>query len=603
MIERTQPAPDAVASPAPGGAFAARRARRVLARIPTVASRRHRGRRPVSDTQERLAVAQASGGRLGSTSRQLSGRERSGTGGNIASRAASVVSRRVRAAVLAEYHAENTRRARDAMAELVRAGYTGRQVRGRRVAGRAVATRGVDALSARRAPAAGGRRDLRPLAAPRPPPRHHRVGEGRVMRPPYFTDSQVSLYTGDAVEVLSELADSSVHCVVTSPPYWGLRDYGTGTWIGGRADCAHSTGRGTNQFQSHTQSRDPGAAYPASPAHRGGNPRTCLRCGAVRQDRQYGLEPTPEAYVDTMRAVFAHLRRVLVDTGTVWLNLGDSYSADPPGRTRDPMRTSTLSGRAAAAPLRESVRHAGVQRTRSIPRKNLVGMPWRVAFALQHDGWILRNALVWHKPNAMPESVRDRLSNRYELLFLLAKQPTYWFDLDPVREPLSRPEALTEGVVIGGRKGRHGGIDATARRRGHTVYGTSGKYRDTAAFTGHPPGQAMRPTGHHHTAAHPRGKNPGDVWSITTRPLRAAHFAAFPIEIPLRCIAAGCPPHGVVLDPFSGAATTGLAARRLGRGYIGIDLNPDFHDIGLNRLGLAHGDHATPTPDDWRAAA
>ncbi|MCK2239786.1 MULTISPECIES: site-specific DNA-methyltransferase [unclassified Crossiella] len=416
------------------------------------------------------------------------------------------------------------------------------------------------------------------------------------MRAPYFTDSQVTLYTGDAIEVLSELADSSVHCVVTSPPYWGLRDYGTGTWIGGRADCAHSTGPCANSLPA----RGTEVGAPASPANRGGNPPACPRCGAVRQDRQYGLEPTPEAYVDTLRAVFAQLSRVLVDTGTVWLNLGDSYSAEPPGRTRDPMRNSTLSGRSAAAHLRESVRHADVHRTRGVPRKNLIGMPWRVAFALQRDGWILRNAIVWHKPNAMPESVRDRLSNRYELLFLLVRQPTYWFDLDPVREPLSRPEALTEGIVIGGGKGQHAGIDATARRRGHAVYGTSGKYHDTAAFTGNPPGHAMRPTGRQHTAGHPRGKNPGDVWSITTRPLRAAHFAAFPLDLPQRCIAAGCPPGGVVLDPFSGAATTGLAARSLDRTYLGIDLNPAFHDIGLDRLGIVRSDH--PAPLDRRAS-
>lgn len=379
------------------------------------------------------------------------------------------------------------------------------------------------------------------------------------MRPPYFANSEVTLYAGDAVEVLSALPDRSVNCVVTSPPYWGLRDYGTGTWIGGRPDCVHTTKRPRADSQSRGRERS----------------RTCLRCGAVRQDRQYGLEPTPEAYVDTLRAVFAHLKRVLVDTGTVWLNLGDSYSATPPGSTHDPMRASTLSGRSAAALRRESVREANVDRARGIPHKNLIGIPWRVAFALQRDGWILRNAIVWHKPNAMPESIRDRLSTRYELLFLLTKQPRYWFDLDPIRLPLNRPEALSEHSVIGGRKGRHAGVDVTARRRGHTVYGAAGKYQDTAAFTTHPPGDAMRPTGQSHTAAHPRGKNPGDVWSIATRPLRAAHFAAFPIDLPLRCIAAGCPPDGVVLDPFSGAATTGLAARQLGRTYIGIDLNRD----------------------------
>ncbi|MFE6611958.1 DNA-methyltransferase [Amycolatopsis sp. NPDC057786] len=399
----------------------------------------------------------------------------------------------------------------------------------------------------------------------------------------YYRDETVTLYTGDATATLAGLAEKSVDCVVTSPPYWGLRDYGTGTWVGGDPDCAHlaAAGRGGNI----SQSKHPHLTYPASAAHRGGAPQRCRRCGARREDDQHGLEATPQDYVDRLRGVFAQLHRVLADTGTAWLNLGDSYSAEPPGHTGDAMRASTLSGRNAAAPLRESVRQAGVARTRSLPRKNLVGMPWRVAFALQADGWILRNAIVWHKPNAMPESVRDRVSNRYEMLFLLSKQQKYFFDLDPIREPLTRPEAVGEGIVIGGAtKGRHGGIDATARRRGHSVYG---KYRNADPFAGKTHGDAMRPTGARHSAAHQRGKNPGDVWSITTRPLREAHFAAFPIDIPLRCIAAGCPEGGVVLDPFSGATTTGMAARQLSRSYVGIDLNPKFHDIGLRRLGLA----------------
>ncbi|GAA1895366.1 DNA-methyltransferase [Streptantibioticus ferralitis] len=399
---------------------------------------------------------------------------------------------------------------------------------------------------------------------------------------PYFSCKDVTLYTGDARDVLSQLPDRSVDCVVTSPPYWGLRDYGTGRWIGGNPSCAHSAGRGTNTAQT----KHPSLGYPASAAHRGGNPRTCQRCGAIREDRQYGLEATPEEYVETLRVVFTELHRILVDTGTVWLNLGDSYSSTPPGHTNNPMRTSTLTSRAAVARLRDSVQRADVDRTKALPRKNLIGMPWRVAFALQSDGWILRNAIVWHKPNAMPESVRDRLSSRHELLFLFVKQQRYFFNLDPIREPLARPEVLTEGLVIGGaNKGRHAGIGATARRRGNSIYG-NGKYSSIAPFLAKLPGEALRPTGERHSAANANGKNPGDVWSLSTRPLKAAHFATFPVDIPLRCIAAGCPPKGVVLDPFSGAATTGLAARQLERSYIGVDLNSAFHDIALNRLGL-----------------
>lgn len=354
---------------------------------------------------------------------------------------------------------------------------------------------------------------------------------------PYYDNDGIRLLVGDARAVLASMPDGSVDCVVTSPPYYGLRDYGV-----------------------------PG---------------------------QYGLEPTSQDFVDNLRAVFTELQRVLRPSGTVWLNLGDSYSATPPGRSEHPMRSSTLHGTDAAATLRASVRAANIDRTREAPRKNLLGIPWRVALALQGDGWVLRNAIVWAKPNPMPESVRDRLSTSYEHVFLLTRQPRYFFDLDAIRVPPKHPEALGQGLIVGGRnKGRHGGVGATARRRGHSAYGAAsaadrhdGKYTDTRSFVRRPPGAAMRPTGRTHARnGHPRGKNPGDVWPFPTRPLRQAHFAAFPIDIPLRAIAAGSPQRGVVLDPFSGAATTGLAALSLGRRYVGIDINPAYHDIALRRL-------------------
>ncbi len=183
-------------------------------------------------------------------------------------------------------------------------------------------------------------------------------------RAPYWRNTTSTLYVGDAREVLAEMPDGSADCIVTSPPYWGKRDY--------------------------------------------------------RVVGQYGHEPDPAAYVDTLRATFTEARRVLADDGTCWLNLGDSYSAGGGGATG----LHAYLGRNLAA-----------HRATSLPAKNLLGLPWRVAFALQDDGWILRNAIVWHKPNAMPESVRDRLNCRYELMFLLVKQPSYWFDLDPIRIP------------------------------------------------------------------------------------------------------------------------------------------------------------------------
>ena len=187
-----------------------------------------------------------------------------------------------------------------------------------------------------------------------------------------------TLYVGDARAVLAAMPDQSADCIVTSPPYWGKRDYG----VAG----------------------------------------------------QYGHEDTPAAYVDTMRDVFREARRVLADDGTCWLNLGDSYSASGGGAT------------GMHAYLGE---HITTHRAAGIGAKNLLGLPWRVAFALQADGWILRNAIVWHKPNAMPESVRDRLSCRHELLFLLAKSPAYWFDLDPIREPHKTVNQREPGTARG----------------------------------------------------------------------------------------------------------------------------------------------------------
>jgi site-specific DNA-methyltransferase (cytosine-N4-specific) len=310
----------------------------------------------------------------------------------------------------------------------------------------------------------------------------------------YYRDDQVTLLLGDALDVLRELPSSSVDCVVTSPPYFGLRDYGT-----------------------------PG---------------------------QYGLEATPSEYVETMRALFAEARRVLADDGTLWLNLGDSY-AYPPGSTHKQGQTGQRRDCTFTADA--------IRGTTSLPTKNLIGVPWRTAFALQDDGWILRNEIIWYKHNAMPESVTDRLSTRHEHLFLFAKNQRYWFDLDSIREPLARPEALSESIVFGGSKGPGGKLGGSARRSGGnvSVYGAGGSAK---------------------------GRNPGDVWDITTKPYPAAHFAVFPIELPIRCIKAGCKQGGTVLDTFSGSGTTGAAARQLGRKYIGIDLNSGYHALAVERF-------------------
>jgi len=341
-----------------------------------------------------------------------------------------------------------------------------------------------------------------------------RNGERQVVTTTYWSDPTAELHVGDARDVLAAMPDGSADCIVTSPPYWAKRDYGV-------------TG-------------------------------------------QYGHEPDPAAYVETLRAVFAEARRVLAGRGTCWLNLGDSYSVGGGAATGlQAYLGASLTGR----------------RTPGMRAKNLLGMPWRVALALQADGWILRNAIVWHKPNAMPESVRDRLNCRHELIFLLVKQAAYWFDLDPIRVPhaTSRPTAHHRSAVRPGTSTRRPPARPSgARHPGGTrppKYGSHTRQVIAARRYGN---------GRRH-AAHPLGRNPGDVWSIPTRPYRGPHFAAFPIDIPMRAIAAGCPPGGMVLDPFCGTGTTGLAARQLGRRFTGIDLSPEFAALAADRLR-----HAAP---------
>jgi site-specific DNA-methyltransferase (cytosine-N4-specific) len=317
----------------------------------------------------------------------------------------------------------------------------------------------------------------------------------------YYHDEAVTLYLGDALEVARTLDDGAADCIVTSPPYYGLRDYGT-----------------------------PG---------------------------QYGLEASPAAYVETMRALFAELRRVLADDGTLWLNVGDSYANSSPGGTQ---------GRSGARASR-TFTATGSGGCTALPAKNLLGIPWRVAFALQDDGWILRNAIIWNKPNAMPESVTDRLSSRYEHVFMFSKSRRYWFDVDPIREPYS---------------------PAGIARRNYNFKPSNATYEAQIRK-----GAALRDGGE--INCNTLGRNPGDVWTLPTQPFPGAHFAVFPVQLPQRCILAGCKPGGTVLDPFSGSGTTGLAAQRTGRRYIGIDINAEYLDLTLNtRLNQSALDFEEP---------
>ena len=283
---------------------------------------------------------------------------------------------------------------------------------------------------------------------------------------------------------------------------------------------------------------------------------------------QLGMEDTVDGYVTNLVAVFDEVRRVLKPAGTCWLNLGDAYLSGR-RRSRADIRTS---GRRPATSLQEG---SGC----GLVAKNLAGIPWRVALALQGRGWILRSEIIWYKPNAIPESVKDRPARRHEHLFLLTRSPRYFFDQDPIREP------YTGGRSVSRRRHRTANKPHTITTTWPPPAGVHGRAEPFGQ-----PSDANLPLG---AAGHPTGRSPGTMWSLPTRPSHRRHYAAFPIDIPLRCIAAGCPPGGLVLDPFSGSGTTILAARQLDRPAIGIDLNEAFHRIAEERLAAQSRRHRT----------
>lgn len=319
---------------------------------------------------------------------------------------------------------------------------------------------------------------------------------------------------GDTRAILPTLPDQSVQCVVTSPPYFGLRQY--------------------------------------------------LPDGHPDKDKEVGGEPSPQEFVDAMVTVFREVRRVLKDDGTLWLNLGDSYNSAPVGSFngggfKDASAQSggrDMSGVATSGRLNKLA-------ASGLPAKNLLGIPWRVAFALQADGWYLRQDIIWHKPNPMPESVKDRCTKAHEYVFLLSKSPKYLFDWEAIAEPIA---------------------ESSKKRYQHAV--------DT--------NEQFDPTKHKHTdgvqspmelltraakGVLERGvRNRRSVWRIATQSFEGAHFATFPLELPTLCIQAGSKKGDTVLDPFNGAATTGIAAQNTGRNYLGIELNPEYVKLAQTRL-------------------
>jgi DNA modification methylase len=322
-----------------------------------------------------------------------------------------------------------------------------------------------------------------------------------------------TIHNEDCLVGLSKLPDESVQCCVSSPPYYGLRDYGTATWDGGDVACDHKpvvqprTKRERNGLTG-------GLEYLASqePSYRA----SCGNCGAIRIDNQIGLEKSPEEYVNRLVQVFREVRRALKSDGVLFLNLGDSYGQG----------------------------------------KQLLGIPWRVAFALQSDAWILRQDLIWHKPNPMPESVRDRCTKAHEYLFLLSKQPRYFFDADAIKEPLAYSTLNDKRLGI-------------ATGTGRPRYSADGMAACPSGMAG----------------GNKDGRNKRSVWTVTPKPYKEAHFATMPEKLVEPCILAGSREGDTVLDPFMGAGTVAKVAQQLNRRYLGFELNAEYCALAQNRLG------------------
>jgi len=371
----------------------------------------------------------------------------------------------------------------------------------------------------------------------------------------------IKVLNGDCLEVLDQLPEKSVDTCITSPPYYGLRDYNTGKWVGGDENCDHLE---KTSGMSDKNTLGPKKHLPntnqANVSGKTQYKKKCAKCGALRKDKQIGLEETPEEYVENMVEVFRKVRRVLKDEGTVWLNLGDSYASNHYTGARD-SDTGWKHGELSQGYQARAGGAGGVFKV-----KDLMGIPWMVAFALRADGWYLRQDIIWHKPNPMPESVTDRCTKAHEYIFLLTKQKKYYYDNDAIREPHTWKES----------KPRPSGMERNAQKyRAKVNYGGAG-----SGFAGH--SGSLKADGT--SLNHPDGRNKRSVWTVTTKPFKGAHFAVFPPDLITPCVLAGCPKNGTVLDPFGGAGTTGLVADRNGRNAILIELNDEYAEMARDRI-------------------
>lgn len=372
---------------------------------------------------------------------------------------------------------------------------------------------------------------------------------------------------GDALTVLQSMDSESVHCCVTSPPYYGLRDYGLPKTMWPAVDYSPL----------------PGLEEIHIPEWEG-----CL-----------GLEPTIEMFIGHIVLIFREVRRVLRSDGTIWVNFGDSYSGSGKGAAAYPENAKKYKQGTSKGMLGATTT-TGMNATGCKP-KDMMGIPWRVAFALQADGWYLRQDIIWNKPNPMPEPVLDRCTKSHEYIFLLSKSRSYYFDAEAIKEPCVQDEMAngfrggaycnneTFNNSEGGKrkttgnyhvpsgwdtdKGSHGAFHKDGRRKSGNKERKYGEDRD-------------RPGSHLGASVPWEGntRNKRDVWTVATQPFPEAHFATFPPELIRPCILAGCPVGGITIDPFHGSGTTGQVSLEENRDFIGIDLNPDYIEIQKRRI-------------------
>lgn len=418
---------------------------------------------------------------------------------------------------------------------------------------------------------------------------------------------------GNAVDVLRSMPDKSVQMCVTSPPYYNLRDYGTARWEGGDPNCPHYR---TSKFSENTCTGHKAMGEQGQPVGDAIYKTVCPLCGAVRVDEQIGLEETPEEYIDSLVKVFREVKRVLKDDGTLWVNIGDTYNGAKHGNT-EYIKRPALS---ESSDFNKKV-------WQGAKTKDLIGIPWMLAFALRADGWYLRQDIIWHKLNPMPESVKDRCTKSHEYIFLLSKSPNYLFNYEDIQEVATGYDGRKDIVLKGSPKYdgeliMPGNSEQSLAKGGHDRWKFKNLQYDgqtpntmhelmaqglpdkmytkrvptNIAFGGTKYGESD--DSHYQTYS---GKaweqkvvsdgtievpirNKRDVWDITVAGYAGAHFATYPEELVSPCILAGSNKGDTVLDPFNGAGTTGIVAIKNGRKYIGIDLNPEYIELAKQRF-------------------